>query len=160
MEKKKLDFDNYLSDVHPDFIPYVMAAHNKLVESGCEAALTAAKSGHVVSYKNKAKKVVANFVARKGGPQIRIYGDNFEKYLDAVKALPEDMIGAIKRSSDCKRLIDPKKCNSRCPLGYAMRLDGAMLRKCRYGAFMFAVNEETAPHILTLLDKELKARNI
>jgi len=160
MDKKELTFSNFLSDIHPDFTPYVTAIHDKLISSGCALSLKEAKSGYVASFTHKSKKVVANFVTRKSGPQIRIYGDNYGGYTDVIHALPDNMTKAIKKSSDCKRLIDPEKCNSRCPLGYILDIGGETLKKCRYGAFMFAINEENLPHILAMLEKEIEARAV
>ena len=159
-EKQVIAFDSYLSDIGAEFAAHAQAVHDNLTQAGCMVTLKEAKSGHVVSFTHKpTKKVVANLVARKGKSEIRIYADNYAGYLDAVKALPQSMLNAVKGSPNCSRLVDPTKCNGRCPLGYTMEIDATIYKKCRYGAFMFKLDEESLPHILTLLDSEVKGRD-
>lgn len=161
MEKKVLRLENFLSDISPDFEPMIREINDRLVQSGCEVKLQEAKSGHVVSFADPAtKKVVANFVARKKGPVIRIYGDHYTEYLDLINTLPEKMRKDIEKASVCRRLIDPTKCNARCPMGYELTIGETLHQKCRYSCFMFPVNGENTPAILGLLEREVAERAV
>lgn len=159
MEKKELRFEGFLSDISPDYEKYVRLIHDKLVQAGCLVKLQEAKSGLVVSFVHPAtKKTVANFVSRKKGPVIRIYGDFSGSYMELLQTLPEGMIRDIEKSPLCKRLVDPTKCNSRCQMGYELTINGQRHQKCRFNCFMFAVNGENSPAILSLLESEMQGR--
>ena len=159
MEKKELGLEGYLSDCSPDFEIYVRQVHDKLMQGGMEVKVQQAKSGHVVSFTDpKSKKVIANFISRKKGPVIRIYGDNVGKYEGTLEELPEGMIKDIEKTSVCRRMVDPVKCNAKCPMGYAFTIHGNLYQKCRYNCFMFVMNAENVPSIINLLDHEIRQR--
>jgi len=160
MSKEKIPFGDFLMDVDPAYLEFVMQLHEYLMENDCEVLIKPAKAGFVVSYShNKTKKVVANYVFRKKGLIMRIYGDHVEKYMDAINTMPEEMTKAVEKAPVCKRLLDPAKCNSRCPMGYVFTLKDTEYKKCRYSSFMFLMNEENYPYIKTLLEHELKERS-
>lgn len=159
MAKEEFRFEDFLNDISPEYADIAGNLHNFLLESGCGLKMQLAKSGHVVSYTDpKTKKVTANFVSRKKGPVVRIYGDNAYKYMDFLESLPEAMIKFVGKSPDCKRLLDPAKCNQKCPMGYTLTLNGDTYKKCRYGCFMFEMNADSAPYIKTFLENELRER--
>lgn len=159
MDQKEMRFEDFLNDISPEYIDYVSEIHDLLLQHSCIIKMQLAKSGHVVSYSDpKTKKVVANFVSRKKGPVIRIYGDHSSKYMELLEALPEGMIKSIEKSSACRRLIDPVKCNSRCPMGYTLTVKGIRHQKCRYNCFMFEINTQNSASIMSLLVKELRER--
>lgn len=157
MPKEVIKFDDFLMTVEPDNLGFVISLHEYLLQNGCTINILSAKSGYVVSY-YYSKKVIANYVFRKKGLLIRIYAENIGSYGGFLDGLPEEMIKAIEKASACKRLLDPLKCNSRCPMGYVFTLKGEDYKKCRYGCFMFQVNAESEPYIKTFLEKELKER--
>ncbi|MDL2234374.1 hypothetical protein LJC63_12475 [Ruminococcaceae bacterium OttesenSCG-928-L11] len=158
--KTKLVFSNYLSDINPEFEFLVQRIHDKMVEWGCQVKLQESKSGHVVSFVDaKTDKTVANFVSRKKGPTVRIYADNLDQYAAMLPELPKAMVAQLEKASACRRLLDPTKCNARCPMGYVYTLNGTEHKKCRYNCFMFLINEDTAPSILTLLEREMAGRS-
>jgi len=159
MAKEELTFDLFLSDIPMDSAPAVTQIHKALTDNGCQVKLQAAKSGHVVSYTDpKTKKTVANFVARKKGPMLRLYGDNFQQYFDVIEALPDSMKGVIEKASSCKRLLDPTKCNSRCTMGFEFTLNGTLHKKCRYNCFMFLVDGDSKDYIEKLVTREMQCR--
>ena len=159
MPKEETKFEDFLLNVNPKDLGFVHETHDFMLQSGCSYKIEAAKSGHVLSYVlTKKKKVIANYVFRKSGLIVRIYGDNIGKYADILNNLPEGMIKAIEKAPVCKRMVDPTKCNSRCPLGYAFDLRGKTYQSCRYGSFMFEVREENYSHIRGFLERELKER--
>lgn len=159
MRNQELSFESFLRDVHPATMPYVQEIHDLMEQSGCGLKLEMAKSGYVVSYTfGKPKRTVMNFVFRKGGLMARIYGDHYGNYLDVLGAMPDAMWNELKESPDCKRMLDPTKCNSRCKMGYAVDLRGEELKKCRYSGLFFPVNEENQPSILAMLRREMEER--
>lgn len=159
MDNNELQYENFLNDVNPVYRDFVNQTHDFFLQNGCKVKIELAKNGYVISYSHtKTKKVIANFVFRKNGLVIRIYGDNFDKYIGFFDELPAAMIKSIGKSPVCKRLLDPTKCNSRCPKGYDFTVKDSHFQKCRYSCFMFEINEESIPFIKTFIENEVKER--
>lgn len=159
MPKEEIKFEDFLSNVSPENMDYISEIHKFMIENGCTVKIEAAKSGHVLSYLlPKTKKVIFNYVFRKSGLIIRIYGDNVSKYVDIMDALPSGMVKAVEKAPVCKRLIDPAKCNSKCSMGYIFDLNGTTYQNCRYNAFMFNVEAENYDSIREFIRRELKER--
>ncbi len=157
MAKKEAHIEDYLNDISPDYADFILALHQQLTDGGCLLELKEAANGHVVSYR-KDKRIVANFVSRKKGPLIRIYGENVSKYAAFVETLPDGMMKAVAKAPACKRLINSADCSSRCPMGYDFMVKGEHYQKCRYNCFLFEINTGNFPHIKSLLENELKER--
>jgi hypothetical protein len=158
MDKKDLKFEDFLKDVNPAYIDFATRTHEYLLENGCAVKIDMAKNGYLVSYSDKKKRVILNFVFRKSGLVTRIYGDAINSYIDYVETIPEAMIKAIEKAPACKRMLDSSKCNSRCRMGYDFMLKGAHWQKCQYNCFMFPVTHESSPYIRRFLENELNAR--
>lgn len=159
MPKEQIKFDDFLLNVSPENLGFVHETHDFMLQNGCSFKIEAAKSGNVLSYLlPKTKKVIVNYVFRKSGMIIRIYGDNISKYIDIMQMLPKGMINAIEKAPVCKRLVDPTKCNSRCPMGYVFDLNGKTYQNCRYYSFMFDVTDENYASIRNFIEQELKER--
>lgn len=159
MAKEEFSFENFIASVSPDILGYVNDTHEYLLANGCACKVTAATNDLVASYSHvKSKKVIFNYVFRKKGLVIRIYGDHVAAYADRLDQLPDNMTAAIDKAPVCKRMIDPTKCNSRCGMGYAFDLKGKEHKKCRYNCFMFEVKEENYEAIRHMLEWELKER--
>lgn len=151
------EISSFLNDIDLKFSESIMSLHDKLTALECKTEVKEAKSGHVVSYHDPHNsKAVANFVSRKKGPQLRFYGDNMDKYISSI-SLPPAMSAKIEKSSMCKRLADPAKCNSRCPMGFQFNLNGSFYQKCRYNV-MLDITDENLPAIKDLLENEISAR--
>lgn len=154
-----IEYADFLKMVDPGIVPQVQEMHACLVQNGCSAGITEAKSGFVVSYRHGAtKKVVANFVFRKKGLLLRIYADHIVRYAPLVEALPETMQQALAKAPVCKRLVNPSACSPKCSKGYEFMLNGAVQQKCRYGCFQFFVTPQEHPHLMQLLREELAGR--
>jgi len=156
--KDELKFENFLMDVNPALHEFVTQTHDWLLQCVCSMKMNVAKNGYLVSYSDKNKRVIANFVFRKMALVIRIYGDAVSRYNDFIETLPDGMAKAIEKAPVCKRLIDITKCNSKCRMGYEFTLRGTYHQKCQYNCFMFTVNAESIPFIRGFLTKELDAR--
>jgi len=160
MSEENALFEDFLMEAGSANFAFINQIHEYLTANGCTIKIQTAKNGYVVSYVHaKTKKVIANYVSRKKGLIMRIYGDNAGKYMAFLQGLPNDMAKAIEKASVCRRLIDPTKCNSRCPMGYSVTLNGREFQKCRYSSFMFLLNDESNPYIKSFLEHELAERN-
>ena len=159
MPKDEIKFEDFLQNVPPGNLSFVHDMHDFMLQNKCTYKIAEAKSGHVLSYLvPKTKKVLANYVFRKNGMLIRIYGDNISKYTDILGNLPESMAKSIEGAPPCTRLIDPTKCNSRCPLGYVFEFNGKTMQSCRYNSFMFDIEEANHAAIRSFLERELGER--
>ena len=88
MDKKDLKFEDFLMDVDPAYHVFVTQTHDLLLENGCSIKMDLAKNGYLVSYSDRNKRVLLNFVFRKSGLITRIYGDNVNGYNDFLETLP------------------------------------------------------------------------
>lgn len=157
MSDKDLQFEDFLNEVNPIYRDFVNQTNDFFLQNGCKIKVELAKNGYVVSYSYN-KRVIANYVFRKSGMIIRIYGEFINKYNDFIETLPSGMIKSIEKAPVCKRLIDPTKCNSRCSMGYDFTLKGTRYQKCKYNSFMFEINDENIPFIKIFLENEFRER--
>lgn len=154
-----MQFEDFLNEVFPPYREFVTKLHEFLLESDCACKLDLAKNGCLVSYSHaKSKRVILNFVFRKGGLVTRIYGDHVNGYPDFMQTLPEQLLKCIDKAPACKRMLDPAKCNSRCSMGYAFTVGPNDYKKCRYNCFMFPVNDESIPFIRAFVENEINER--
>lgn len=152
-----LNFDAFLASVDPSLVEFVAALHRDLTEAGCKIEVKEAKSGYLVSYLYN-KKALANYVFRKKGMMVRIYGNHIFTYGALLDTLPPEMVSAIQGAPECKRLLRPDDCNPKCAMGYDFILQGQRHQKCRNGAFFFLLCEAHKPYIEAFLKQELAAR--
>lgn len=152
---KKIAFDDFIASVPVENQDFVKELHNRLMELGCKIEIKSAKSGYMVSYLYN-KKIVANYVFRRKGMFVRIYGVHVGEYEKILETLPEEIIHAIEKAPICKRLADPNACNPRCSMGYDFWLRKEHYQKCRNSAFMFLVCPQNHPFIQSLLLKEVE----
>lgn len=153
---EKYTFQDFLASVDQENQAFVSEVHNELTGLGCKIDIKDAKSGYVVSYRLN-KKTIANYVFRKKGLIARIYADHIVRYMEALDDLPDEMARSIRKAPVCRRLADPSACNPKCSMGYDFVLRGERLQKCRNGAFMLLINEESRPYVRSLLLHEAKA---
>ena len=150
------EFSRFLETVDARFRDFVVQLHEDLTAHGCSCDIKTAKSGFVVSYvRVETKRTLATYVSRKSGMKIRIYPEHIAQYQDFLDELPEKMKKDIRKSSVCKRLLNPEDCNPKCIKGYTFSMDGEGYQKCRYMAFMPVLSEENNPYIRQFLEKEL-----
>lgn len=153
---EKYTVQDFLTSVDAGNQEFVRDLHDELTELGCKIDVKLAKSGYMVSYSLN-KKTVANYVFRKKGLIIRIYAGHIAQYMEALDVLPDGMVRAIREAPICKRMVSPDACNSKCSMGYDFILRGERQQKCRYSAFMFLLDEESKPHVKSLLLHEVRA---
>lgn len=160
MEKEvTVSYDDFLLDVPPMQRPLVDQIDALLRGHGMAVKVIRAKSGCVVSYAMGAKgHTVANFIFRKKGVFIRVYGDHVERYQDLLATFPDATRGAIAKAGACRRMLDPTKCNPRCQMGNVFVMDGVEHKKCRYNNFILFVDEGNFEAILGLLNAEVGER--
>jgi len=157
MAQEKLSFDQFLATVDPINKAFIQELHTYFMDNACKAAYEEKKSGMLASYKyGKPPKALANFLFRKAGILVRIYGEHASTYQDFLQTLPPEMVQAIADSGICKRLVH-NTCSPKCA-GYDVTIGGERYQKCRYNAFEFLVTAESAPYIRSFLDHEVTAR--
>jgi len=153
-----MSFDDFLISVVPQYQGFARSINDYMLNNGCALKITTAKNGLVVSYQHLAKKkVVMNFVFRKKGLVVRIYGDHVGEYPEFLETLPGSMKESIRTAPSCKRFEDPPRCSPKCG-GYVFSIGDAQYQKCRYSCFMFVVDDESIPFITSHIEKELAAR--
>jgi hypothetical protein len=159
MPKTTIPFSAFVEAAGPEHADFIHALHDYMTEQDCKMELKEAANGYVVSYVHKpSNRTAANYVFRKKGPMMRIYADNVPSYIEILADWPASMKDAVKKAGPCKRLLNPEDCNSRCPMGYDFVLDGQQQQKCRYGGFMFFLDDETKPHLRNMMEREMQER--
>ena len=153
---KTIEFNEFMTSVSDENQKFISELHQELINHGCTINIKEARSGYVVTYLYQ-KKTIANYVFRKKGMFIRIYGSHVKEYEDILNTFPSDMKNAISNAQICKRLVDPNTCNSKCSMGYDFVMDEEHLQKCRNSAFMFLVCPKNNPYIQSMLLHEVKA---
>lgn len=153
---KKVEFKDFVDSVAIENQKFIKELHDKLMGLGCKVEIKTAKSGYMVSYILN-KKTVANYVFRRKGMLVRIYGVHADQYEEILETLPDEMIHTVEKAPICKRMADPGTCNPRCSMGYDFWLKGEHYQKCRSSAFMFMVCPQNNPFIQQLLLKEIEA---
>ncbi len=153
MDEKFCLFLETVDDRYRDFVNQI---HAYLTEKGCKCKIQTAKSGYTVSYVFNNNRTFATFLSRKAGMKLRIYPKQLQKYQEFLDTFPEKMKEEIKKSSVCKRLVNPDECNPKCVMGYAFIMDGEPYQKCRHMAFQPTLSEENNPFLLRFLEYELE----
>lgn len=160
MPKETIPFTAFVEAAGPDHSEFIQQLHQFMLEQNCTVTIKEAKMGYVVSYVHTpTKRTVCNYVFRKKGPLLRIYGDNAASYLDLVNQLPVAMKDTIRAAGPCKRMLDPEACNPRCLMGFDFILDGQRQQKCRNSGFFFFLEDETKPWLKKMMEQEMAARN-
>ena len=115
MAKEAIGFERFLDTVEPAHQVFVSDLHAYMIENGCKAKIESKANGYFVSY-SRNKRSVFNFLFRKKGMMVRIYGENAGKYQGFLDTLPDEMAMAIQKAGICKRFMDPDVCNPKCSL--------------------------------------------
>lgn len=153
---ENITFEKMLASVSTENQAFIKEIHEELMKVGCRIDIKLAKSGYVVAYLYN-KKTIANYVFRKKGMLVRIYGAHVKEYENVLEDLPEEMIQDIQRAQDCKRMIDPASCNQKCPMGYDFYIKNEHYQKCRNSAFFFLVCPKHHSFIRSILLHEVTA---
>ncbi len=156
MDKLKHTFEEFILNAGKDDQAFYKRINQAVTEAGYQSKVELKKSGYAVSYANKKKKrTLLNFVSRKKGILVRVYGDHSEEYIQYFDSLPNSMKMEIKKGQDCKRLLDKNACNSKCKKGINIGLSGEVLGKCRYSALFFLVEPDKYEFIENIISKEI-----
>ena len=159
INKATIPFENFLSEVSPDYKSFAEEINSSLLANGCQSKIEQKASGYFVSYTcSKTKRSLLNFLFRKSGLIARIYGENCKSYSEFLNSIPSTMEKEISKATDCKRLIDPSKCNQKCTMGYEFKVGNNHYQKCKNSCFMFLITPESMPIVGNFIKYELKAR--
>ena len=150
------DFLMAVSDSNKDFVTQI---HETLTQDGYKIKIEPKAIGFLIIYAHpKNKRSILNFVFRKSGMYIRLYGENCNKYADVLNRLPDSMVKQIEKSSMCKRFTDPQACYPSCPAGYDFFIGEKHFQKCRLFCFLLLVDGESAPLLLEMVEREKEER--
>lgn len=156
MAKEVLKFEDFISNSDPLHSTFFEQVNGMMVEKGYKIIVESKKTGYGLTYKDaKSKKSIMNFVKRKKGVYMRIYGKNTKAYMQLFDTLPESMKAEIKKGNDCKRFIDDDACSSRCVKGTEIMMDGILYGKCRYDALFFFLEPEKYEPLKEILSNEI-----
>lgn len=159
MPKETIPFSAFVEAAGPQHGEFINWLHAYAMENNFTVDIKDSKNGYVVSYIHApTKRTVANYVFRKKGPMLRIYADNVATRMDILETLPDSMKKTIAKSAACRRMLNPEACNPRCLMGYDFLLEGKREQKCRYGGFMFFLDDETKPYLKEMMEQEISAR--
>lgn len=159
MVKEEYMFNDFINNVGGSHVDFYNEIDEILDEEKFIKKVELKKTGYALTYIHKAsKKSLLNFVSRKKGIFIRIYGNHSDKYLEKFVDLPDSMIKELKKGQDCKRMIDPNTCNSKCIMGVNLLIEGKIYGKCRYSALFFLVESEKYEAIKELVKSEKNER--
>ena len=160
MPKQIIPFSDFVAAAGAEHVDFIARLDAYLRENNCIAKLKTAANGYVVSYLHKpTKRTVANYIFRKNAPMLRVYADNIRLYEGITAHWPDAMKHAIKQGGNCSRLANPAACNSRCLGGLDFVLEGERQQKCRcHMSFAFFLDDETKPHLLEIMEREMSAR--
>ena len=157
--KEKITIEQFLEAVEAEQRPFVSELHSYLLENGCKVTFEEKKSGYLASYKRgKPIRALANFVFRKEGMLVRIYGEHVGGYGGFLNTLPAEMVKSIESATLCKQL-DHGGCSSKCR-GYDFTIGDERFQKCRYDCFEFLVTGESSAKIKTFLENEIRERAV
>jgi len=139
--------------------PFIKDLHKHLLDNGCKVTFEEKKSGFLASYKvGKPPRAIANFVFRKHGMLVRIYGEHASKYADFLDTMPDGITQSIRNAGICKRLVN-NTCSPKCT-GYDFMIRDEHFQKCRYNCFEFLVADENNPFIKTFVEHEINQREV
>jgi len=157
MAQEKISFEQFLEAVDINHKPFIQELHNYLLDNNCKVTFEEKKSGMLASYKyGKPPKATVNFLFRKVGMLIRIYGEYVNQYLDFLNTLPTEMIQSIENAGICGRLVN-NTCSPKCT-GYDFTIGNQHFQKCRYNCFEFLVTDENNPYIKSFIENEINQR--
>lgn len=156
MSKAECTFKDFVDSADPNHRDFFADVDIILTDKGYLPKIELKKTGYAVSYFNKKlKRTIANFVTRRKGILMRVYADNTDQYMNIFSDLPDSMAKEIKKAQDCKRMIDPTACNSKCKMGISIVLNDELHKKCRYSALMFLVQPDKYDFLKSILNNEL-----
>ncbi len=155
----KYTFNDFITNIDEEHVNFYNELHSLLTDNMFTTKVELKKTGYALSYLHKtSKKTLLNFVNRKKGTFIRIYGDHSDKYMECFKELPDDMVKELKKAGPCKRVLDSEACNSRCKMGINLEIEERIYNKCRFSAMFFLVSTDKYNYILKFIESEVEAR--
>jgi len=155
--QEKISFEQFLEAVDANYKDFIQELHNYLIENNCKVTVDEKKSGFLASYKyGKPPRAAVNFLFRKAGMLVRIYGESINKYLNFLNTLPEGMVQSIENAGACGRLVN-NTCSPKCS-GYDFTIGSQHFQKCRYNCFEFPVTDRNNPYIKSFVENEINER--
>ena len=160
MPKSTFQYSDFFLEVPDNNKDFVTEIHDLLTNDNYKLKIEPKAIGYMATYAHpKTKHSILNFVFRKNGLYIRLYGANCNSYQDVLDRLPQSMITQMQKAGDCPRLLGQEKCNSRCAQGYDFKIDDIHFQKCRIVCFLLLVDDESTPFLLEMVKREKQERD-
>ena len=160
MAKSTFQYSDFFLEVPDKNKDFVTEIHELLTNSEYKLKIEPKAIGYMATYSHpKTKHSLLNFVFRKTGLHIRLYGNNYSKYQDILDILPQSMIAQMQKAGDCPRLLGESKCMPKCAMGYDFKIGGTHFQKCRIGCFFLLVDDESTPLLLEMVKREKQERD-
>ena len=145
----EIAFNDFLKAVEPQHRQFAEGVHKELTAGGYKMKIESKASGLFITYKHpKTKRSLLNFLFRKSGLLVRLYPVS---KTPAVPALTAEMVKEVGKTRTCDN------CSEKCQKGYKFTIGGQAYDKCHYGAFLFAVTEESKPILTKWIHDEIAA---
>ncbi|MCL2522593.1 MAG: hypothetical protein FWE36_07020 [Erysipelotrichales bacterium] len=162
MPKPKYQLADFMINVKNEYKDFVTTVHEMLVQQGYKTKIELTKkNGLQLFYREPEIKstigIILYFLFHDEKLMIRLYGKNYNKYLELLNDLPEIIIKQIEKSDQCKKLINPKKCWTGC-MGYDFYIKDKRYQKCLVNCFLLEVDLKSLPFLLELIKSESKER--
>ena len=158
MPQDKITIEQFTASADEGHRQFVFDLHDLLMQSGCVLTIEDKSSGLFASYKRgKPSRALFNLGFKKSKMFARIYGENTKKYPDLFDDMPQEMVDAIAKSGDCKKMVGGN-CGLKCT-GYDVTIGGGRYQKCKYGCFTFTLTDASKPCIMAFVRLELDARD-
>ena len=159
MPKSEFQFSDFFLEVPDENKDFVSTVHELFTNDGYKIKIEPKPIGYMLTYLHpKTKHSLLNFVFRKNGMYIRLYGANCNSYQDVLDRLPQSMVAQMKKAGDCPRLLGQDKCSSKCAMGYDFTIGDTRFQKCRIACFFLQVDEESMPFLLEMAQREKSER--
>ncbi len=161
MTKEKSTYNDFILNTDVLHVDFYNELNELLTQNGYIEKVELKKFGYGLSYSHKStKKSLINFVPRKKGTYIRIYGNHTDNYREKLTTLPDSMIKELGKGHECKRMSDPDACNSRCSMGVNILIERELHAKCRFAALFFLIATEKYEAIKDILTSEINERKM
>ena len=162
MPKAKYQLEDFLEIVVEGYKKLVMIVHDMLLQDGYKPKIQVTKStGLQLAYYQPKIKTVAGIILilfmRDEKLMIRIYASNHKAYPQALGGLPKSIASQIDNADDCVKFVDPQKCWNGCG-GYDFIIGEKQYQKCITNCFQIALDNESMPYLLEIIENESKAR--
>ena len=153
--QKKLAIGDFLLEVPQEYTDFVSQAHELLTKNGYKSKVQSKRHGLSAQYNSPNQKGfnALQFIVRGNELLMYLYNIFFQDFNGFLENLPQVVIKDYDEYRNCT-----DACNPVCEEGKRnyYTIGGKQYRKCSVGRQLFAVDEEIAVGVLSVLRKVTK----